>query len=254
MGEWSKLAKRLEDSLRLRTFPVAVKLFENVEEMEKIEKLKKLDFKPTLFQMIALARVYGWTMGATAEDFIAPNCAAIIGLCELPEISSKGTLYLGLWHEKEEDAQKKGESIVTIPAGKYKAVAIGPLSRERFEPDIVIIYGNPAQMQRIINGLQWEDYEPFQFFHVGETGCGDSIARCYITKKPSLSIPCYGERRYGYAMDDELNIAIPPEMIEKLIRGMDGLQRSGIRYPIACFGMEADQSPGIMAITTYGHD
>jgi dephospho-CoA kinase len=66
------------------------------------------------------------------------------------------------------------------------------------------------------------------------------IAKCHITKKPSLSIPCYGERRYGHAQDDELAMAIPTELMEGVLRGMEGLYRRGVRYPISYAGAEQD--------------
>jgi len=77
---------------------------------------------------------------------------------------------------------------------------------------------------------------------VGESSCSDAIARCYLTGKPSLTIPCYGERRYGHAQDEDLVMAMPAGMMEKALRGMEALYRRGIRYPITFAGAEGDQS------------
>ena len=68
----------------------------------------------------------------------------------------------------------------------------------------------------------------------------DAIARCYLTGKPSLTIPCYGERRYGHAQDEDLVMAVPAGMMEKALRGMEALYRRGIRYPISYAGAEQD--------------
>ena len=92
----------------------------------------------------------------------------------------------------------------------------------------------------LINSLQFEDYEVMQFHCVGESSCSDAIARCYLDGKPSLTIPCYGERRYGHAQDDDLVMAIPAGMMEKALRGMETLYRRGIRYPISYAGAELD--------------
>jgi len=75
---------------------------------------------------------------------------------------------------------------------------------------------------------------------VGESSCSDAIARCYLTGKPSLTIPCYGERRYGHARDEDLAMAIPAGMMEKALQGMEVLYRRGIRYPISYAGAEQD--------------
>jgi dephospho-CoA kinase len=55
-----------------------------------------------------------------------------------------------------------------------------------------------------------------------------------------LSIPCYGERRYGHAQDDEMVMAIPAAMMDKALNGMEALYRRGIRYPISYAGAESD--------------
>jgi uncharacterized protein (DUF169 family) len=48
-----------------------------------------------------------------------------------------------------------------------------------------------------INGLQWAGYKKFQWGVVGESACADSWGRALKTGEPSLSIPCYAERRYA---------------------------------------------------------
>ena len=92
----------------------------------------------------------------------------------------------------------------------------------------------------LINALQFEDYEVMKFFCVGETSCSDAIARCYLSGKPSMTIPCYGERRYGHAQDEDLVMALPANMMEKAVKGLDSLYRRGIRYPISYAGAERD--------------
>jgi len=73
-----------------------------------------------------------------------------------------------------------------------------------------------------------------------ESSCSDAISRCYLTGKPSLTIPCYGERRYGHAQDEDLVMALPPDEMEKALRGLETLYRRGIRYPISYAGAEQD--------------
>jgi len=82
---------------------------------------------------------------------------------------------------------------------------------------------------------------------VGESSCSDAIARCYLTGKPSLTIPCYGERRYGHAQDEDLVMAIPAAMMGKALRGLEVLYRRGIRYPISYAGAELDVTKGFPA-------
>ncbi len=238
--DWEKIIRRLELLMRLKSFPVAFKMLEKKEQLEEIPFMRRLDGKKTMCQLITLVRSFDWTVGAVAEDFISPACPAIIGLTDTPPLFKDGTFRSIVWVKTRGDAKRYEESIPRIPLGKYEAVAMAPLVYNPFEPDMVLIYANPAQMMLLINSLQFEDYEVMQFFCVGESSCSDAIARCYLTGKPALTIPCYGERRYGHAQDEDLVIALPPAMLEKALRGMETLYRRGIRYPISFAGAERD--------------
>jgi dephospho-CoA kinase len=167
-------------------------------------------------------------------------CASIIGLTDIPDYMKDGTFRSIVWTKSRADGKKFENAIPRLPAGQYEAVAMAPLVYNPFDPDIVLIYANPAQMMLLINSLQFENYEVMQFYCVGETSCSDAIARCYLNRKPALSIPCYGERRYGHAQDDELVMAIPVEMMDKALNGMEALYKRGIRYPISYAGAETD--------------
>jgi dephospho-CoA kinase len=102
-------------------------------------------------------------------------------------------------------------------------------------------------MMLLINSLQHESYQVMEFYCVGETSCADAVARCFIDGKPSLAIPCYGERRYGHAQDDELVMALPPDSVEVALKGMETMYQRGIRYPISYAGTELDVSSAFPA-------
>lgn len=238
--DWERIIRRMELLLRLKSFPVAFKMLESKTELEQISFLRRVTKKATLCQLITLVRNFDWTVGAELDDFLSPTCASILGLADLPEFHRDGTFRSIVWVKTREDAKKYEASIPRLPLGRYEAVAMAPLVYNPFEPDIVLIYANPAQMMLLINSLQFENYEVMHFYCVGESSCSDAIARCYLTGKPSLTIPCYGERRYGHAQDDELVMAVPAGMMEKALKGMEALYRRGIRYPISYAGAEQD--------------
>ncbi len=241
--DWEKLTRRMEQLLRLKSFPVAFKMLEHKEELEQIAFLRRVQHKATLCQLITQVRNFDWTVGADLEDFLFPACPSMLGLSDIPDYGKDGTFRSIIWVATKKDGKKYEAAIPRLPLGKYKAVVMAPLVYKPFEPDIVLIYANPAQMMLLINALQFEDYEVMQFFCVGESSCSDAIARCYLEGKPSLTIPCYGERRYGHAQDDELVMAIPAEMMTKALRGLEALYRRGVRYPISYAGAEGDVAP-----------
>jgi len=97
----------------------------------------------------------------------------------------------------------------------------------------------------LINGLQWTGYKKLDWGCVGESACADSWGRALATGEPSLSIPCFAERRYGGVMEDELLMAIPPSFLPKIIIGLDALSKNGLRYPIAQYGVNNDVRDGM---------
>lgn len=238
--KWEGIVRRMEQLMRLKSFPVAFKMLEDRSRLDSIPFMRRPKHPMTLCQMITLVRNFDWTVGAELKDFMNPTCPSIIGLCDIPEYNRDGTFRSIVWVKTKEDARRYEESIPRLPLGRYQAVAMAPLVYDPFEPDIVLIYANPAQMMLLINALQFEDYQVMDFHCVGESSCSDAIARCYLTQKPSLSIPCYGERRYGHAQDEDLVMALPSSMMEKALAGLEVMYRRGIRYPISYAGAEQD--------------
>lgn len=250
-GKWEKLVRRMEILLRLKSFPVAMKMLEKKEQLKDVPFLRRPEHKVTMCQLINLVRNCDWTIGADIEDFGLSTCSSILGLNALSSCYTDGTFRSIVWVQTKEDGKRYEAAIPRIKTGQYEAVAMAPLVYDPFEPDIVLIYANPAQMILLINALQFEDYEVMQFFCVGESSCSDAIARCYLNGKPSLSIPCYGERRYGHAQDDELAMALPAGYMEKALRGLEVLYRRGVRYPISYAGAEGDLDTALpVAYTT----
>ena len=243
-GKRETLVRRLEALLRLRTFPLAIKLLEDTEELSNNRWIRRPDKNLTLCQLISIVRTFDWTVGVTADD-LNLECASIVGLVDfndLPEGLKDGTFRSLVWCKTKQDGKKFESSIQRIPAGKYKAMILAPLVYSSSDPDIVLIYANPAQMILIINALQFEGYERLSFFCVGESSCSDAIAGCYLSGKPSLTIPCYGERRFGHAQDDELVIGLLPKDVEKVEKNLEELYKRGICYPVPYAGAQVDIS------------
>jgi len=240
---WAPLVRRLEQLMRLKSFPVAFKMLPDRAALDEIPFLRRVSNKATLCQLLNQVRNFDWTVGAEQDDFLFATCPSIIGLADVPASHSDGTFRSIVWVKTRADGRKFEDAIPRLPRGKYEAVAMAPLVYNPFDPDIILIYANPAQMMLLINALQLESYEVMQFHCVGESSCSDAIARCYLDGKPSLTIPCYGERRYGHAQDDELVMALPAASLATALRGMETLYRRGVRYPISFAGAETDMGP-----------
>ena len=240
-------AADLERILKLRAIPFGMKLFETKAEMEAIPKIRRPKGSVhTLDQIVAQAARLGWTVGVTAEDLVGDQCRSVVGLGGQDEKWYSGQHMKGVWFATLEDAGKHQAAMNVVPRGKYQALAVAPLASGRLDPpDIALFYATPGAMIYFINGLQWSGYKRFDWSVVGESACADSWGRALATRTPSLSIPCFAERRYGGVLDDEMLMALPPDDVAKAIAGMEALAKNGFRYPFAQYGIQQDVRAGM---------
>ena len=68
--DWEKPVRRLERLMRLKSFPVAFKLFEDSKLLSAVPFIRRMNTKSTLCQLINLVRNFDWTVGADLDDFI----------------------------------------------------------------------------------------------------------------------------------------------------------------------------------------
>ena len=242
----------LNSLLRLKTTVTGMKMFARADEMAAIPKIRRPNAVHTTDQIVSMASRLGWTVGITADDLVGAQCRAVIGLAPHDEKWLAGQAYVGVWHENAEDARKRQEALDVVAFGKYQALAVSPLASGRLDPpDIALFYATPGAMIYFINGLQWAGYKRFDWSVVGESACADSWGRALKTREPSLSIPCFAERRYGGVLDDEMLMALPPDYLAKAIAGMEALAKNGLRYPFPQYGIQQDVRAG-MAVSYPG--
>jgi uncharacterized protein (DUF169 family) len=244
--DWGAMLGRLDKMLRIRTTPIGMKMFATVEEMEAVPKVRRPKDIHTADQIVSMASRLNWTVGITGDDLVGAQCQSVLGLGGQDESWYSGKHMAGVWFETVEDSAQHQAAMDVVPVGKYQAMAVSPLATGRLDPpDIAMVYANPAQMILLINGLQWAGYKKLEWGCVGESACADSWGRALHTGEPSLSIPCYAERRYGGVPDDELLMALQPGHLVQAIEGMEALSKNGLRYPIAPYGIQSDARAGM---------
>jgi len=245
------LAQQLEHTLKLRVPPIGMRLFESADVLGTIPRLRRPQAVHTTDQIVAQATRLGWTVGITADDLVGPQCQAVIGLGGQDEDWYSGRQMAGVWFATVEDSKRHQAAMTVVPKGQYKALVVAQLAKWAGfgegldQPDIALFYATPGAMIYFINGLQWSGYQKFDWSVVGESSCADSWGRALKTREPSLSIPCFAERRYGGVLDDEMLMALAPADIAKALTGMAALAKNGLRYPFAQYGIQQDVRAGM---------
>jgi len=250
----AEAATELMDLLRLRTFPVGLKLFEDVQDMMKVKGIRapSKGVRFSTCQLVTRSRFAGMTLGIVADNLLPnSNCGGVVGLNVPGDNYLDGRKMTGVWFENQEAAHQHQTQMPRVLAGRYSGLAVSPLRNGRLNsPDICLFYAVPAQMILFINGLQWRAYRRYDFTITGESACADSWGRALATRQTSVSIPCYAERRFGGVADDELLIALPPDEFLRGIEGLKGLYAAGLRYPIIPYSVSNDPAAGLAA--SYG--
>lgn len=256
-ADFLRLAARLEQVLKLRALPFAMRLCDSAEQLQTVPRLRRPQAVHTLDQLVGQAARLGWTLGVTADDLVGDQCRAVVGLGGQDAEWRAGGSMVGVWYATPEDSARHQAAMHVVPRGGHQALVIAPLAKwgraqtavstALDAPDIALFYATPGAMMYFINGLQWRGYRRFDWSVVGESACADSWGRALATREPSLSIPCFAERRYGGVEDDEMLMALPVADIERALQGMDALAKNGLRYPFASYGLQQDVRAGMAA-------
>jgi uncharacterized protein (DUF169 family) len=256
--DYRALTAHLERALKLRALPFAMKLCTTVEQMQAVPRVRRPQAVHTLDQLVGQAARLGFTVGVTAADLVGDQCRSVVGLGGQDEAWFSGKHMAGVWFATPEDGARHQKAMHLVPRSRgHQALVIAPLAKwgraagaassALDQPDIALFYATPGAMIYFINGLQWSGYQRFDWSVVGESSCADSWGRALATREPSLSIPCFAERRYGGVLDDEMLMALPVPDIQRALAGMQALAKNGLRYPVPPYGLQQDVRAGMAA-------
>src|SRR5437773_2588188 len=132
--DWPAIVEGLNRYLRLRSIPIGMKLFETVEAMAAIPKIRRPKVRHTTDQIVAQARQLGWTVGITMADLIGAQCGAVIGLHPQDDEWLSGKRMAGVWFKTQDDASLHQHAMDCVPHGRYRAMAVSPLTAGRLNP------------------------------------------------------------------------------------------------------------------------
>lgn len=235
----AELCAELESKLRLRTYPLGMKRVAKLEDVEAIDGWKEVDFVADGCQYVTQARTTGWAFKLTKDNICPCAFAWAIGLFDEPAKEKAGSM-VGTWFKEVEDVLKWRAGTPRVP-GRIEALLLAPVSRQMFDPEIILFYGLPEQIILVVNAIQYSGYERLEFSTTGESSCVDAPHQCYASGKPSIGIPSYGEHWWGGARGGELAMAIPVAMMDKVLDGLRALYRTGYHYPIPSTAAECDE-------------
>ncbi len=235
-----KLNAALNQYIRPISFPVAVKFLKKGEELPPKTKVPAKDFGyPIAFcQGMSLARKYGWAIAFHQEDQACPLAQVILGHKEEPDFVKDGSLVKPLYAGNDEAAVKTQASTPKMPQADTYAILLAPLDKSDFEPDVVVVYANAAQVTRMVQGALYNTGGYIESRFAGRGACGAEVVVPYVQDKCNVIIPGGGERVFALTGDDELAFAMPASKIQDVIEGLAATHKGGVaRIPTIVAGL-----------------
>ena len=169
--DWIDITNRITKFLRINATPVGVKYCKNIDEINSIEKVRfhKKTLAPCT--VISQAVQFNWVSVCLSKNVHINYCRGIHGMFQRDEKWYSGKIFEKVWFEKLQDAKKHNEALTCLPP-EYIGFVTAPLYKNVLkEPDVCIIYANPAQVFLLLTGYQYTGYEKLEFTFVGESTC-----------------------------------------------------------------------------------
>lgn len=242
----SEICKELDSVLskyiRPLTYPVAVKFLEQGEELPPKTRIPTRDFgyAIALCQGMTAARKLGWSMAFYKQDEACALGQVICGYVEEPDFIKDGSVVKPLYVGTDEAAARTQASTPKPPAADTVGILLVPLHLALFNPDIVVVYGNPAQITRLVQGALYNTGGYIESRFAGRGACGGELIVPRMKGECNVVCPGGGERVFALTADDEMAFAIPSCQIQNVMEGVEATHKGGVaRIPTPVAGVTA---------------
>jgi uncharacterized protein (DUF169 family) len=236
-SDLSKLTDALIQHVRLGSYPVAIRMLKDKESIPERAKRpwRDLKIKVATCQAISMARRYGWVLALCEDDLSCPLTAVVLGFLRPSNFYLQGSACEGMYTESNKAGRISEEQVKKFPFGEYESILMAPIHRTQFDPDVIVIYANSAQVLRLLTAALWKSGGRLTSSFGGRIDCSDEIITPLQSGKCEVILPCYGDRIFAQTQDHEMAFTIPKNRIEEIIVGLEGTHNGGIRYPIPSY-------------------
>jgi uncharacterized protein (DUF169 family) len=238
MKPWQELGKELRRYINPETFPVGIKLLKDKTEIPSGIRtpLKDLKVKMAHCQAQAICRKYGWTIAMTQEDLGCAISGHTYGWEPADPEGAIDFLTRMNYAADSPSALKILQTFRTLTPGQCEAVVYSPLEWTKVEPDVILIYLNPAQLMRCVHGSTQRTGQPITSSFTGRAAsCTEGVLGAFLDQSPKVVIPGNGDRVWATAQDHEMAYAFSAFHLKDLVEGLARTHERGIRYPIPSF-------------------
>ncbi|MEW6335255.1 MAG: DUF169 domain-containing protein [Thermodesulfobacteriota bacterium] len=240
-GEYNGYGEELEQRLRLKTFPFAVKLLKDEREIPAAAVRPKRDLgcHLALCQGFALSRREGKTVAMLLEDMWCYSPVLAFGIAPPPPYYLEGNTYYRSHVRSMDTAANLAASFPRLDTGSCIGVLSAPLKKADFTPDMTVIYGDSAQLRSLLAALKYNHGELVTSTMEPASACVQAIVPVLQKGTCQVAVPCGGDRRWALAQDDEMIFTVPTEKLADLLSGLRHIDREGSVFPVK-FGTKTE--------------
>jgi uncharacterized protein (DUF169 family) len=232
-----KLSEALEVNCRTATLPVGVKLARPGDSAPAKAKYPRAHIGRCLAvcQGMSIARNMGWTVAFGAADHACPLARIFMGHTR-PDKFLQG--HIAEFYQQDPECMRSMEaSYSRWPLDSYSEIWLSPIGSCAFTPDLVVVYGFPAQILTLIQGANFGHGPGLNSVSSGRYGCSTWIAGVLQKGECTYMVPGPGERIFAGTQDHEMSFAAPYAHFARLIEGLNYVRRKGsYRYPVPNMG------------------
>lgn len=245
LERYRQFGQKIEAFLRPASFPLAIKFIKTEEEIPPGAKRPAADFRHQNFicQNFKIARTYGWTLAVTEKDCNCKIARTVYAWDPLtPEARRFAIQFTVGLYSRNAATSDKWTDTLNILGENWAGMVISPLARTKAVPDVIQIYGLPAQIMRLVQGYLYMEGGTMPFTSSGRAGsCHEGVVKTLQLDAPQVVLLGNGDRVWGGAEDSEILFSAPRSKLGLLVEGLEATHQAGLRYPIPKY---MNYSPG----------
>lgn len=239
INDYNQAGVYLEKILLLRTAPIAIKLIGKDDEIpvDAIRPKRDLGKHISLCQAMAMSRRKRVSVLMTKEDEWCWAPLIAFGLVECVEGQESFDVVVNHLFVADMDAARKMfKTFPRLEYGKYAGILIAPLSTASFEPDLTLVYSNPAQLRSMLFAVKNRTGQLVSSQFDAIDSCVYSIVKVMQENQYRITVPDPGEYERSLAAEDEIIFSVPIDKLEELVLGLKHFE--GLKFGYTQLQME----------------
>ena len=206
LKDFNGYGEEIERYVYLRTSPLAVKMLRSEEDVPDgaVRPMRDRGYHLAQCQAFSLSRRQGTSIAMLKEDNWCWGSLLAYGLIDKQVAANYAELAKDL------------NNVPCLEYGKYVGVVSAPLKSANFEPDIVVIYSNTAQLNAMLHSLAYCGAGMIDTPIYPVASCAFSVVPA-LSGNYSVTLPDPGEYGRAAVGEDEIIFSVPGDKIEELV-------------------------------------